>query len=54
MHELIRENRDEYCELLKEADRTIDKDNMADLTKIELFIERLLEDQIDSVEPDIP
>lgn len=51
MHELIRQNRDEYCDLLSAADKTIDASNIADLGAIEAFLERLMAEQINSVTP---
>ncbi len=49
LHELIRQNRDEYCELLRDADKTVDLHHMADLSKIDDFLERLMSKQINSV-----
>lgn len=49
VHELIRDNRLKYCQLLKDTDKTMDENNMADLGPIEAFIERLLDEQMDSV-----
>jgi len=49
VHELIRRDRDEYCWLLTQTDKTVDGDNMADLGPIQLFLERLFEEQINSV-----
>lgn len=49
VHELIKQNRDEYCELLRQADKTVDANHMADLSKIEEFLERLMAEQISSV-----
>lgn len=46
--ELIRQNRDEYCELLRETDGRLDGENMADLSAIEAFLERLLLEQLES------
>jgi Fic family protein len=52
--ELIRANHSEYCGLLRDADRTVDSSNMADLEPIRLFLERLLEEQINSVQRAAP
>ena len=49
LHELIRQNRPEYCELLRQADKTVDSENMADLSKMDEFLERLMTEQISSV-----
>ena len=49
VHELIRQNREEYCELLRAADKTVDSDHMADLSKIDEFLERLMSQQITAV-----
>lgn len=49
LHELIRLNRQEYCDLLKEADKTVNSENMADLQPIVNFLERLMTQQINSV-----
>lgn len=48
VHELIRRNRDEYCELLREADKSVNGNNMADLTNMDEFLERLMTEQINS------
>ncbi|WP_190323876.1 Fic family protein [Salipiger aestuarii] len=47
--ELIRRNRDEYCQLLAAADKTVDTTGMADLIPIQQFLERLLVEQLESV-----
>lgn len=47
--ELIRRDRDEYCQLLAAADKTVDDQGMADLVPIQQFLERLLIEQIQSV-----
>ncbi|MES2846560.1 MAG: Fic family protein [Pseudomonadota bacterium] len=49
--ELIRDNRQEYCDLLTEADGTLTSEGMADLQKIEAFLVRLMQVQIASVQP---
>lgn len=47
--ELIRDNRDEYCELLRVTDETADENKMADLSKLVAFLERLLFAEINRV-----
>jgi Fic family protein len=49
--ELIRRNRDEYCTLLAETDKTEDGNGMADLEPIQKFLEKLLIEQLSSVPP---
>ena len=52
LHELIRQNRQEYCKLLNAADKTVTPDHLADLTDIEAFLERLMAQQIASIPTD--
>lgn len=47
--ELIRRDRDEYCKLLQAADKTVGEDQMADLSNVEAFLERLMIEQIESI-----
>jgi Fic family protein len=45
--ELIRANRTRYCELLQQADKSVDGSDMANLAPIASFLDQLLEEQIE-------